>query len=556
MPQLLLRLSPPKTRRRTSRRRARRCWSPRWARASMPSRCSSRCGAPASSSSTIPMPKWTSSMGVKTLFLAVGASLKGFGDAGITIKDELARAGHLLDAAKSRGILIVVLHMGGEDRRDALSNQLIELTAPRAQQLIIRDDSDADGLFAKIAKDNKIPLADHRHRDQSQAAAAGNVRRQLRIRAASMPALLGGLSAEHVPDARLFAIAACGTRRLHHLVRHYGVAAPPASARDSGAHPRRGHARQVDDHPPDRRRAACRRPPRDGQDHRHRAAPHPPRWQRSAVAAPRAGIGARADAVFRASRAGRRRRRRRRVHGDPARNGRRQRDPPDPRDHRRHHQQPPRSFRGARRRSRRRGRCGALGDTCRRPAVRRRRGGNAGFARLCGAAPRRSHRRGRGRPDRGRTPCARRRSCAGARGLRGAWRGGRDRRAGDGRRRRRSRPLLRTHARGRRQDRAVRQRLRLQRRRLPRPAVARRRNRRRAGGAAQCTARPAAADAAVPGVSRRAGAAASAVRRRRSARLRSCPACRIRTRRGAAVARPQLVRGAWRNWRTPRRPAA
>jgi hypothetical protein len=97
--------------------------------------------------------------GVKTLFLAVGASLKGFGDAGITIKDELARAGHLLDAAKSRGILIVVLHMGGEDRRDALSNQLIELTAPRAQQLIIRDDSDADGLFAKIAKDNKIPLA-------------------------------------------------------------------------------------------------------------------------------------------------------------------------------------------------------------------------------------------------------------------------------------------------------------------------------------------------------------------------------------------------------------
>ena len=97
--------------------------------------------------------------GVKTLFLAVGASLKGFGDAGITIKDELARASHLLDAAKSRGVAIVVLHMGGEERRDPLSNQLIELTAPRAQQLIIRDDSDADGLFAKIAKDNKIPLA-------------------------------------------------------------------------------------------------------------------------------------------------------------------------------------------------------------------------------------------------------------------------------------------------------------------------------------------------------------------------------------------------------------
>jgi len=96
---------------------------------------------------------------VKTVFLAVGASLKGFGDAGITIKDELARTGKLLDAAKSNGTTIVVLHMGGEERRDVLSNQLIELTAPRAHQLIIREDSDADGMFAGIAKTGNIPLA-------------------------------------------------------------------------------------------------------------------------------------------------------------------------------------------------------------------------------------------------------------------------------------------------------------------------------------------------------------------------------------------------------------
>jgi uncharacterized protein DUF6305 len=95
---------------------------------------------------------------VKTVFLAVGASLKGFGDAGITIKDELARTGKLLDAAKSNGTYIVVLHMGGEERRDVLSNQLIELTAPRAHQLIIREDSDADGMFAGIAKAGNIPL--------------------------------------------------------------------------------------------------------------------------------------------------------------------------------------------------------------------------------------------------------------------------------------------------------------------------------------------------------------------------------------------------------------
>ena len=95
---------------------------------------------------------------VKTLFLAVGASKKGFGDAGITINDELARTAHILDAADKKGIFIVVLHMGGEERRDQLSDQLIDLAAPRAKYLIIRDDSDADGKFAGIAKAGKIPM--------------------------------------------------------------------------------------------------------------------------------------------------------------------------------------------------------------------------------------------------------------------------------------------------------------------------------------------------------------------------------------------------------------
>lgn len=94
----------------------------------------------------------------KTLFLAVGASLKGFGDAGITINDELARASHLIDAAKAKSMMIVVVHMGGADRRDPLSNQLINLAAPQANLLIIRSDSDADGLFAGIAKQKNIPL--------------------------------------------------------------------------------------------------------------------------------------------------------------------------------------------------------------------------------------------------------------------------------------------------------------------------------------------------------------------------------------------------------------
>jgi hypothetical protein len=94
----------------------------------------------------------------KTLFLAVGASKKGFGDAGITINDELARTTAMIDAAEKRNIFVTVLHVGGEERRDALSDQLIDLAAPRAKFLIIREDSDADGKFAGIAKAKNIPL--------------------------------------------------------------------------------------------------------------------------------------------------------------------------------------------------------------------------------------------------------------------------------------------------------------------------------------------------------------------------------------------------------------
>ena len=69
------------------------------------------------------------------------------GRGNVTFQEFLAK---LLDAAKSNGNFIVVLHVGGEERRDVLSNQLIELTAPRANYLIIREDSDADGMFARL----------------------------------------------------------------------------------------------------------------------------------------------------------------------------------------------------------------------------------------------------------------------------------------------------------------------------------------------------------------------------------------------------------------------
>lgn len=96
--------------------------------------------------------------GGQSLILAVGASLKGFGEAGISIAQERERARRFISAAEERGMPIIVVHIGGAERRDDLSNQLIEVSAPHADVIFIRADSDGDGLFTRIAEENDIPL--------------------------------------------------------------------------------------------------------------------------------------------------------------------------------------------------------------------------------------------------------------------------------------------------------------------------------------------------------------------------------------------------------------
>jgi hypothetical protein len=97
-------------------------------------------------------------VGKKSLFLVVGASLKGFGEAGISIEQERDRAHHFITEAQAKGIPIVMVHPGGAERRDGLSNQLLEIVAPAATVMVIRADSDADGRLHAIATEKNIPV--------------------------------------------------------------------------------------------------------------------------------------------------------------------------------------------------------------------------------------------------------------------------------------------------------------------------------------------------------------------------------------------------------------
>jgi hypothetical protein len=101
----------------------------------------------------------------KTVIVVTGASLKGMGAAGVSMKDELVRTAALLDAAKKQGVLIVGAHVEGMARRaqgadagDNSDEQSIDAVCPKAQVLLIRKDGDEDGRFTAIAKKQHIPM--------------------------------------------------------------------------------------------------------------------------------------------------------------------------------------------------------------------------------------------------------------------------------------------------------------------------------------------------------------------------------------------------------------
>ena len=81
----------------------------------------------------------------------VGGSSKGLGAAGIDKEQEIDRVKGLLDAAKSSGMKILVMHVGGEGRRGALSDAFIEVAVPYADALIVVDGGNEDGLFDRLA---------------------------------------------------------------------------------------------------------------------------------------------------------------------------------------------------------------------------------------------------------------------------------------------------------------------------------------------------------------------------------------------------------------------
>jgi hypothetical protein len=101
----------------------------------------------------------------KSLIIVTGASLKGMGAAGVSMREELIRTTALITEAKRQGLTIIGAHVEGMDRRaqgaaegDNSDEQSIDAVMPLSDVMVVRQDGDEDRRFTVISETEGIPL--------------------------------------------------------------------------------------------------------------------------------------------------------------------------------------------------------------------------------------------------------------------------------------------------------------------------------------------------------------------------------------------------------------
>jgi hypothetical protein len=100
-----------------------------------------------------------------SVLIVTGASLKGMGAAGVSMRDELARTEALIAEARRQGAKVICAHVEGMARRgqgaspgDNSDEQSIDAVCPHADLMIVRADGDEDRRFTIISETRQIPL--------------------------------------------------------------------------------------------------------------------------------------------------------------------------------------------------------------------------------------------------------------------------------------------------------------------------------------------------------------------------------------------------------------
>lgn len=95
----------------------------------------------------------------KTVIITTGTSLKGMGAAGVDINAEVARIQGVIAEARAQKMTVIGAHIEGMARRVDKTDEIsIQSVIPVSDMLLVKEDSDSDGYFSKVATEKNIPI--------------------------------------------------------------------------------------------------------------------------------------------------------------------------------------------------------------------------------------------------------------------------------------------------------------------------------------------------------------------------------------------------------------
>ena len=97
--------------------------------------------------------------GYKTIIIAVGASTKGLGAAGISEAEETDRAKAIMQAIAETGAQVICCHIGGSARRGTLSDIFADMVMEKASYIVLKEDANFDYKFTKYAEEHNLPIS-------------------------------------------------------------------------------------------------------------------------------------------------------------------------------------------------------------------------------------------------------------------------------------------------------------------------------------------------------------------------------------------------------------
>lgn len=96
--------------------------------------------------------------GVKSIIFVPGYSAIGVKLHDTTFSKEKERVRNLLAKAKKNKLVVITVYVGGKQRRDQETNELLEILCKQSDYLIATEDADYDGFLTGLAKARHLPV--------------------------------------------------------------------------------------------------------------------------------------------------------------------------------------------------------------------------------------------------------------------------------------------------------------------------------------------------------------------------------------------------------------